>query len=123
MLSTSSSNKYLPGQVSAKTKLNFCPAFCFIQSPPSVQINCSLLSTPRFSLAMLSSVSSLSIDINVDALSIPSRIHVVDNPVPVPNSKNLPPGFDAASVLSNEQVNTSDGMVKPLASVATFIAL
>src|ERR1700733_11414304 len=110
MSNTSSSNKYLPGQVSAKIKLNFCPLLFFIHSPPSVHINLNLLSMPKFSFAMFKNVSSLSIDINVDASSIPSSIHVVDKPVPVPNSKNLPPGFVAASVLSNEHVNTSDGM-------------
>ena len=72
---------------------------------------------------MFKNVSSLSIDINVDFESMPSNIQVVDNPVPVPNSKNLPPGLVAANVFNNEQVSTSDGIEKPLASVASFIAL
>jgi len=61
-------------------------------------------------------------DIKVDLASIPSSIQVVDNPVPVPNSKNFPPGFVAASVFNNEQVSTSDGIENPFASVASFIA-
>jgi hypothetical protein len=52
---------------------------------------------------------------------MPSSIQVVARPVPVPNSKNLPPGFVAANVFSNEQVSTSEGMENPLASVANFI--
>jgi hypothetical protein len=108
--------------VSAKTKLNFLPAFCFIHLPPSVQISFNRLSTPKFSLAMFNKVSSLSIYINADLSSIPSNIQVVANPVPVPSSKNLPPGFVAAKVLSNEQVSTSEGMLKPFASVAFFMA-
>ncbi len=52
-------------------------------------------------------------EVNVDSLSIPSRIHDVDNPVPVPNSRNLPPGFELARVRSKEHVNTSDAIVKP----------
>ena len=35
-----------------------------------------------------------------DAASIPSRTQAVATPVPVPNSRNRPPGFDAASVRS-----------------------
>ena len=58
---------------------------------------------------------------NVAAKSIPSSIHEVDRPVPVPNSSNLPDGLEAARVLNNEQVNTSDAMVNPDDCVATTI--
>src|ERR1700761_2195690 len=109
---------YLPGQVSAKIKLNFSLLFFLIHSPPSVHIRVRRLSTPKFSLAMLNRVSSLSKDIKVESLSIPSNIHAVAKPVPVPSSRKLDPGFEAAKVFNNEQVDISDICKKPQASVA-----
>src|SRR5277367_5991391 len=118
MAKVSSNTMYLPGQVSAKIKLNFCLLFFFIHSLPSVQIRVRRLSTPRFSFAMLNNVSSLSNDITVESLSMPSSIHAVAKPVPVHSSRNLLPGFDAASVFNNVQVDISDICKKPQASVA-----
>jgi hypothetical protein len=60
-------------------------------------------------------------EINVDALSIPSSIHDVERPVPVPSSRNFPFGFDAASVFNKEHVSGSDAMVNAEAFVARSI--
>src|SRR5262245_3490843 len=43
-------------------------------------------------------VGSFSTDSSRAALSIPSRSHAVATPVPVPSSRKMPAGFDAASV-------------------------
>jgi hypothetical protein len=61
-------------------------------------------------------------EIMVELASIPSNIHEVASPEPVPNSKNLPDGFDTAKVLKREQVNLSEAMVKPLSFVAVSIS-
>src|SRR5882757_8048873 len=98
---------YLPGQVSAKIKLNLIFEFFLIHSLPSVQIKVRRLSTPKFSFATFNNVSSLSSDIKVESSSIPSNIQAVARPVPVPNSRNSPDGLEAASVFNNEQVDIS----------------
>ena len=60
-------------------------------------------------------------EIREESASIPSRIHEVESPVPVPSSKNRPDGLDAASVRSNEQVSVSDAMVNPAVLVDSSI--
>jgi hypothetical protein len=49
---------------------------------------------------------------------MPSNIQAVAKPVPVPSSKKLDAGFEAASVFSKVQVDISDICKKPQASVA-----
>lgn len=44
----------------------------------------------------------------VEFLFIPSSIHAVETPVPVPNSKKFPLGLLAAKILSKEPVNGSE---------------
>jgi len=53
---------------------------------------------------------------------IPSSIQEVDRPVPVPNSRNLPPGFEAANVFKKEHTLTSEAIVKPDSLVALSIS-
>ena len=72
-------------------------------------------------MAISKSVPSLSIEIKLELLSMPSNIQDVESPVPVPSSRNFPDGFDVASDLSKEQVKMSDGMVKPFSLVALSI--
>ncbi|MNR34876.1 hypothetical protein D3C85_1526820 [compost metagenome] len=68
-------------------------------------------------------LSSLSIEIKVAVSSIPSSIQEVDSPVPVPSSKKAPPGFEAANVLSNEQVSTSEAIENSEFAVASLMAM
>lgn len=93
--------------------------FCSIHSPPSIQTNLNRLSEPRNVSAIFWNAESLSIETSVESSSIPSNIQDVDNPVPVPSSRNLPDGLEQASVRSNEQVKTSEAIVKPDALVAS----
>ncbi|WP_217607480.1 hypothetical protein, partial [Chitinophaga sp. GbtcB8] len=75
-----------------------------------------------YSLAIAKSASSLSNEINVELLSMPSSIQEVESPVPVPSSKNLPDGFEAAKDRNKEQVKMSEAIVKPFSFVALSIA-
>jgi len=50
---------------------------------------------------------------------MPSKSHAVAIPVPVPNSRKRPPGFDAASVRNNAPVRSSDAMPNPEVPVVT----
>jgi hypothetical protein len=70
-------------------------------------------------LAMSKKTLSLSMEVNIGLLSIPSNIHAVDKPVPVPNSSILPPGLVPTKVLNKEQVLGSDAIVKPEYFVAS----
>ena len=72
---------------------------------------------------MFKNAGSLSTEINEDCSSIPSNIHDVESPVPVPSSSILPAGFEAANVRSKEQVSTSEAIEKPEAAVASTISL
>jgi len=60
---------------------------------------------------------------SVDVVVIPSRIHDVERPVPVPSSRNFPLGFDAARVRRSEPVRRSDAMVKPDVRVAVSMSV
>jgi hypothetical protein len=55
---------------------------------------------------------------NVEALSIPERSQAVATPVPVPSSKNRPPGFEVARVRSSAPTSGSDAMPKFIRAVS-----
>src|ERR1700754_576938 len=122
MSSTSSNIKYLPCQVSAKIKSNFKFLFRSIQPAPSDSVNFNLWSLPRYCFAICSTAGSLSTEISEEDAFIPSRIQEVDRPVPVPSSRNLPPGFEAASVFKNAHTLTSEAIGKPDSLVALSIS-
>src|SRR5258707_11862798 len=117
----SSSNKYFPCQVSAKMKSNFRLRLLANHSAPSVNTTVNLLSLPKCCCAIVRKASSLSIETKVECSSIPSRIQEADKPVPVPSSRNLPAGLEAARVRKSVPVSGSDAIVKPEALVAISI--
>src|SRR5260221_3246723 len=121
MHNASSSNKYFPCQVSAKIKSNFRPRLSANHSAPSVNTRVSLWSFPKCCFAIVRKAASLSIETKVERSSIPSRIQEADKPVPVPSSRNLPPGLEAARVRKSVPVNGSDAIVKPEDLVAISI--
>src|SRR5262245_31147099 len=53
---------------------------------------------------------------------MPARSHAVPCPVPVPNSRRRPPGFDAASTARSDPTLVSDIMVNDRASVSATMS-
>lgn len=83
---------------------------------------CNNLVIPRFSQMYFCIVNRASGQRLKKRVSIPARIHEVESPVSVLNSRKRLLGFEAARVLSKLQVSRSEAILKFAKRVSSSIA-